>query len=210
MKERFPTITSIIILSALVVGTWFGAQYTQRAVDIDAPAKKTHEPDSWGKVMTLIRTNESGLAVSRIEGEYMEHFPDDDSYDIIQPRAFSLNPGNPTMVATSQLATVLDDGNRVVMKNNAVLMRLADAERQPLNVTSEKITMLLAQDVAFTDQPALAIHGRSTLNGVGMHYNNKSGELRVLRSTDVEIAPRIKSQASSSTDAGTVPENPKP
>lgn len=192
MKERFPTIASIFILSALVVGTWFGAQYTQKAVQIEASAKRTHEPDSWGRVMTLVRTDKSGRAVSRIEGEYMEHFPDNDSYDIIQPRAFSLNPGSPTMVATAQLATVLDEGNRIVMKNNAVLMRLGDHKREPLNVTSEKVTMLVAEDVAFTDEPALAVHGRSTLNGVGMRYDNKSGELKVLRSTDVEIAPRIQ------------------
>lgn len=192
MKDRFPTVASIVILLALVVGTWFGAQYTQRAVQIDVPAKRTHEPDSWGQVMTMVRTNETGHAVSRIEGAYMEHFPDDDSYDIIQPRAFSLNPGSPTMVGTSLLATVLDDGNRVVMKQDAILMRLGDKERQPLNVTSEQITLLLNEDVAFTDLPALAVQGRSTLNGVGMRYDNKTGELKVLESTDVEIAPRIR------------------
>lgn len=192
MKDRFPTVASIVILLALVVGTWFGAQYTQRAVQIDAPAKRTHEPDSWGQVMTMVRTDEAGHAVSRIEGAYMEHFPDDDSYDIIQPRAFSLNPDSPTMVGTSLVATVLDDGNRVVMKQDAILMRLGDKERQPLNVTSEQITLLLNEDIAFTDLPALAIHGRSTLNGVGMRYDNKTGELKVFQSTDVEIAPRIK------------------
>lgn len=192
MKDRFPTIASIVILLALVVGTWFGAQYTQRAVQIESPAKRTHEPDSWGKVMTMVRTDETGHAISRIEGAYMEHFPDDDSYDIIQPRAFSLNPDSPAMVGTSLVATVLDDGNRVVMKQDAILMRLGDKERQPLNVTSEQITLLLNEDVAFTDLPALAVHGRSTLNGVGMRYDNKTGELKVFQSTDVEIAPRIK------------------
>lgn len=210
MKDRFPTVASVVILLALVVGTWFGAQYTQRAVQLDASAKRTHEPDSWGQVMTMVRTDETGHAVSRIEGAYMEHFPDDDSYDIIQPRAFSLSANSPTMVGTSQVATVLDDGNRVIMKQDAILMRLGDKERQPLNVTSEQITLLLDQDVAFTELPALAVHGRSTLNGVGMRYDNKTGELNVFQSTDVEIAPRIKQSKTANESTETNPKDPNP
>lgn len=190
MKDRFPTIASIVILTALVIGTWFAAEYTQRAVELDAPAKQTHEPDSWGKVMIMLRTDENGLPVSRIEGQYMEHFPDDDSYDIIDPRAMSIKPGQPTLVGTSQMATVLDEGNRIVMKNDALVMRLATEQTDPLNVSSQEITLLMDEDVAFTDLPALAIRERSTLKGVGMRYDNKTGELKVYEATEVEIAPR--------------------
>lgn len=201
MKDRFPTFASIVILTGLVVGTWFAAEYTQRAVELDAPAKQTHEPDSWGKVLVMLRTNEQGTPVSRIEGEYMEHFPDDDSYDIIQPRAMSIKPGQPTLVGTSQLATVLDDGNKIIMKNDAVVMRLPTDRTDPLNVSSEEITLLMDEDVAFTDLPAMAIRERSTLKGVGMRYDNKTGELKVYEATDVEIAPRANK-----TQPATVPE----
>jgi len=190
MKDRFPTVASVVILTALVVGTWFAAEYTQRAVELDAPAKQTHEPDSWGKVLVMLRANDDGMAISRIEGEYMEHFPDDDSYDIIAPRAMSVKPDNPTLIGTSQMATVLDEGNRIIMKKDALVMRLATEETDPLNVSSEEITLLMDKDVAFTDLPALAIRERSTLKGVGMRYDNKTGELKVFEATDVEIAPR--------------------
>lgn len=190
MKDRFPTFASIVILTGLVIGTWFAAEYTQRAVELDAPAKQTHEPDSWGKVLVMLRTDETGMPVSRIEGEYMEHFPDDDSYDIIQPRALSIKPGQPTLVGTSQMATVLDEGNRIIMKNDALVMRLGTEQTDPLNVSSEEITLLMDEDVAYTDLPALAIRERSTLKGIGMRYDNKTGELKVYEATDVQIAPR--------------------
>jgi lipopolysaccharide export system protein LptC len=201
MKDRFPTIASIFILTGLVIGTWFAAEYTQRAVELDASAKKTHEPDSWGQVMVMLRTNEDGFAVSRIEGDYMEHFPDDDSYDIIIPRAMSIKAGQPTLVGTAQLATLLDDGNRIVMKNDALVMRLATEATDPLNVSSEQITLLIDEDVAFTDLPAVAVRNRSTLKGTGMRFDNKTGELNVLQATDVEIAPRDRqAQPASSED----------
>jgi len=194
MKDRFPTIASIVILLGLVIGTWFAAEYTQRAVTLDAPSKLTHEPDSWGKSMIMLRTDQDGIPISRIEGEYMEHFPDDDSYDIVAPRAMSIKPDQPTLVGTAQMATVLDDGNRIIMKKDALVMRLADETTEPLNVSSEEITLLMDQDVAYTDLPATAVRNRSTLKGVGMRYDNKTGELNVLGSTDVEIAPRAQEQ----------------
>ena len=194
MRDRFPTIASVVILASLVIGTWFAAQYTQRAVTLDAPAKQTHEPDSWGKAMVMLRTNEAGLAVSRIEGDYMEHFPDDDSYDITEPRALSIKPDQPTLVGTARMATLLDNGNRIDMKKDAVVMRLASDTTEPLNVSSEKITLLINEDLAFTDLPAVAVRNRSTLKGVGMRYENKTGELKVFNSTNVEIAPRAKDQ----------------
>jgi len=200
MKDRFPTVASVVILTALVVGTWFAAEYTQRAVELDAPAKQTHEPDSWGKVLVMLRSNDDGMAISRIEGEYMEHFPDDDSYDIIAPRAMSVKSDTPTLIGTSQMATVLDEGNRIIMKKDAIVMRLATEDTDPLNVSSEEITLLMEEDVAFTDLPALAIRERSTLKGVGMRYDNKTGELKVFEATDVEIAPRANDTDSSPTE----------
>lgn len=200
MRDRFPTIASVVILTTLVVGTWFAAEQTQRAVVLDAPAKQTHEPDSWGKVMVMLRTNEQGLPISRIEGDYMEHFPDDDSYDITSPRAMSIKPDQPTLVGISKMATLLDQGNRIVMKDDALIMRLATETTDPLNVSSEEITLLLDQDVAYTDLPATAVRNRSTLKGVGMRYDNKTGELKVLDSTDVEIAPRAKQEQPQATE----------
>ena len=50
--------------------------------------------------------------------------------------------------------------------------------------------MLVDKDISYTDLPAIAISGRSRMSGIGMHYNNGTQQLNVLKSTDVEIAPR--------------------
>jgi lipopolysaccharide export system protein LptC len=191
MKDRFPTIMSVVILVALVIGTWVAAEHTKRAVVIEAAAKKTHEPDSWSKNFTVVRTNEAGLPISRLVGEYMEHFPDDGSYDITNPIATNVpNEGRVTQ-GTAKMATVLDEGNRIVLKGNAQVFRLPEKDdTDPMNVRSEEMTMLVDEDVAYTDLPAVARDGRTRLSGIGMRYNNKTGELSVKQSTDVEISPK--------------------
>lgn len=190
MKERFALVVSSFILFILVAGTWWAAEYAQRAVDIDPPSRLTHEPDNWAKKLVLVRTNDQGRVINRIEGDVMEHFPDDNSYEVLGPRAFALRPENPLTLATSRSATIYDDGDRIVMKGDAVLLRLGDAEHQPLNFRSEQITMLVKEDVTFTDLPAVAVSGRSRMNGVGMRYNNATQILNVLKSTDMDIAAK--------------------
>ena len=190
MKERFAITVSLVILTSLVMGTWGAADYSQRAVELDPPVRLTHERDHWATQIVLVRTDEKGFVIHRLEGDLMEHFPDDKSYDVLRPRAFGLKADNPLTIATSGTATVFDEGDRIVMKGDVVLLRLADAERQPLNFRSDEVTMLIKKDLAYTDLPAIAISGRSRMSGTGMRYNNATQQLDVFKSTDVEIAPK--------------------
>jgi len=190
MKERFALIISIGILFILVASTWWAADYAQRAVDIDPPSRMTHEPDNWAKKLVLLRTDQQGQVFQRLEGDLMEHFPDDNSYELLKPRAFALRPENPLVIATSRIATIYEDGDRIVMKGDAVVLRLGDSERQPLNFRSDELTLLVKQDITYTDLLATAISGRSRMNGVGMRYNNTSQTLDVFKSTDVDIAAK--------------------
>ena len=190
MKERFAIIVSLVILTSLVMGTWWAADYSQRAVEIDPPVRLTHERDHWATQIVLVRTDENGLVIHRLEGDLMEHFPDDQSYDVVRPRAFGLKADNPLTIATARSATVFEEGDRIVMKGDAVLLRLGDARRQPLNFRTDEVTMLIKKDLAYTDLPAIATSGRSRMSGTGMRYNNATQQLDVFKSTDVEIAPK--------------------
>ena len=86
MRERFAIIFSLLIMVTLVIGTWWAADYSQRAVDIDPPARKTHEPDSWTKNFILLRTDAKGLVINRLEGDRLDHVPDDPR-EIVHQRA---------------------------------------------------------------------------------------------------------------------------
>src|SRR5690606_30308569 len=130
MKDRLPSIVALVLLTGLVIGTWWAADYAQRAVPIDPPRRITHEPDHWASQFVLIRTDEAGTVINRLEGDYLEHFPDDDSYEVKKARAIGQQPNSPLTVATSDTAVMDQDGSRVVMTGNAHVHRRADAENQ--------------------------------------------------------------------------------
>jgi Uncharacterized protein conserved in bacteria len=188
MKDRLPSIVAILLLTGLVIGTWWAADYAQRAVPIDPPRRITHEPDHWAENFVLVRSDPKGMPVNRLEGNYLEHFPDNDSYEIQNVRAVGQQPGSPLTIGTSDRAVMDQDGARVIMRGNAHVRRRADAENAPLDVKSDVLTIMPDEDVVFTDQPALVVHGKSTMNGNGMRYDNKTRQLQVFSATDVKVS----------------------
>jgi lipopolysaccharide export system protein LptC len=188
MKERFPALIALFLLIALVAGTCWAADYAQRAIPIDPPRRLTHEMDAWSRNFFMLRTDAQGQPINRLNGEYAEHFPDDDSYHITAPRAVGLQIGNPMTIATSRTAIVERSGERIIMNDDAYVHRLPDAKNEPLHVRSQQLILLPNEDVVYTAMPAEIIRGHSRLNGKGMRYNNKMVQLEVSAATEVEIA----------------------
>src|SRR5690606_18398516 len=113
----------------LVIGTWWAADYARRSIPIDPPRRITHEPDSWASEFVMIRTDVNGVAINRLEGSYMSHFPDDDSYEITDAQAIGQQPGSPITIGTANMAVMDGTGDRIVMKGDAHVHRQAEKDR---------------------------------------------------------------------------------
>lgn len=188
MKERLPGLIATLLLCSLVVLSWWAAEYTQRAVQLEPPRRVTHEPDAWSENFVMVRTNSQGEAINRLEGGYMRHYPDDDSYEIDNARAVGQRAGSPITVATGNKAVMDQDGSRITLTGNAHLHRIPYDDRPALDVTSEKLILLPDEDVVYTNLPALVLNGKSQINGKGMRYDNESRTLEVFSASDVKIS----------------------
>ncbi|MFA5520692.1 MAG: LPS export ABC transporter periplasmic protein LptC [Castellaniella sp.] len=188
MRERGPTLIAVTLLMALVAGTWWAADYVQRAVPIDPPARLTHEPDSWAGRFVMIRTGPDGVAINRLEGLAMRHYPDDDSYEVDHARATGQHADAPVTISRADHATMDAEGTRIVMQGNARVHRLPDLERAELDVQSERLVLYPDEDVVETDLPATVVNGPHVMYGIGMRYDNRSRTLQVFSATDVKIS----------------------
>ena len=196
MRERFPALTALILLVALVLSTWWAANYAQKAVETDPPRRMTHEMDSWSKNFVMLRTDATGKPIDRLEGDYGRHFPDDDSYHVTNPRAIGQQAGNPITIGTSKTAIMDDHNNRITMIGDAHVHRQADAKNDALDAYSQKFIIMPNDDVVYTDLPAHVVKGRSTMDGVGMRYDNKTQQLQVYSASNVNLAPKDTNRTS--------------
>lgn len=200
MREKLPSLVAMVLLLILVAGTWWAADYTQRSLEVDPPRRFTHEPDSWAQNFILVRTDEQGRALNRLEGKHMLHYPDDDSYKITSARAVSNQADSPIIIATSKTAIMDQGGSRITLIGDAHAQRLPDAERKPLDVRSEVLVILPDEDVVHTEEPALVVNGNSTMRGKGMRYNNTTRQLEVFSASDVKISGQDRQERQSSSN----------
>lgn len=207
MKDRAPSLIALVLLLVLVSGTWWAADYAQRSIATDPPRRVTHEPDSWAHDFVMIRTDPSGVAANRLEGTEMQHFPDDDSYEITTAKATGQRPGTPVTVGTSNIAIMDEDGARIIMKGDAHVHRFADEERPALDVRSDQLTLRPDDNLVFTDLPARVVNGKSTMNGTGMRYDNNTRQLQIFSASDVKLSGQDR-QSQSAVQPSSPPGKP--
>lgn len=189
MKDRLPALIALFLLVALVITTWWAADYAQRTVPIDAPITIRHEPDAWSSKFVMISTNEQGQAINRLSGEALRHYPDDDSYEADKTHLIGMHPNNPRTLATADLVTLKDKGDLILLKGNAHIHRFPSEESSTLDVRSEELTILPKEDIIKTDKEADVQQGNSRMKGKGMIYNNETRRLEVFNNSDVKISP---------------------
>ncbi len=195
MKERVPALIAFFLLAVLVITAWWAADYAQRAIPIDPEIKITHEPDAWTGKFVMVSSDRTGHAINRLSGDSMVHFPDDDSYDAVNPILIGVHPERPRVVSTSDTATMKEHGNLVILRGNAHIHRFPTAENSALDVRSEELTVLPEEDIIKTDKLADVKQGNSKMKGQGMIYNNKTQQLNVFANTDVTISPQDMDKA---------------
>lgn len=188
MKERTPGLIALLLLALLVFGTWWASDYTLSSIQVDPPRRLTHERDSWSDRFTMIRSNSDGYAFNRLDGSSMEHFPDNDTYEITDPHAINHQAGSPTTTGEARFGILDGTGERIILQHDAHVQRLPDEENQLLDVRSQELVILPDIDQVFTNQPALVVSGKSTLRGTGMHYDNRSRQLTVYDASNVKMS----------------------
>src|SRR5690606_2463416 len=198
MKDRLATGISILLLMLLVAGTWWAASVAERSIVQDPPRRLTHEIDTYINQFVLIQSDEAGVPRTRVEGDRLVHYPDDDSSDVTRFRGYTENKGNPPTQVNADAARMDQDGARITLQGNVRFQRQANRERPALTITSPYMTIYPDTEIAQTDAPATIVHGNSQMQGEGLTYNNVTRELQVARRTQVVIPPKTGSKASSS------------
>lgn len=199
MRERLPSLTALLLLVILVIGTWWAAYYTHSTVELDPPRRQTHEPDSWAKHFIMLRTDEKGFAINRLEGDYMEHFPDDDSYHLDEVNVTIRQEANPVTTGTADTAIMDQGGARIQMIGNAYIHREPDEKGDIFTIRSEQLTLLPHEDKIQTEEPAVVVNGAHTMQGKGMYYDNTTRQLQVHQKTHVIMSPPNSPNPNAST-----------
>ena len=173
MKHWSGQLFPLILLAALAALSF----WLERVVDLPEgrrDGKLRHDPDSIVEHFMVRRMNTEGVLQYRLHSPYMEHYADDDSSLIKQPRLVYYRPDAPDMTLSGEQALVTEEGDKVYIWGNVVATRTAAPDRLPMIARMPDLTVLPDDGTAFTKSPVEINQGNSWLKGIGMDIDNNN------------------------------------
>jgi len=202
LRERLPVIASIGMLAILAAMTGLLAQRTSQEHRSTPQRTSPDRPDWFIEGFHLVRLGLSERVTWQITAQRMQHRPQNDAVELVQPTLLRIEPGRPTMVIRAQEAQTLEMGNLTHLRGQVEITRAADRDGPALKIQTERLDVLAPQDLARAAGPVRIERGGSNLTGIGMEFDNATRRLQVLAD--------VQGQWSSAPGPQPRPESPTP
>lgn len=178
LADRLKALLATVLMSALVVGTWYLAE---SAADRSPPRARApgHVPDYFVEGVAMIRLNGEGRPVFRMLADEMRHFPDDGTTEFDAPVLVSLDPERPTVRLSARHARTDAEGRMTELIDDVLLVREPAPGVPRMTVETDFAIVDSVTEIARTTHPVLIRRGESTLTGVGMQFDNAARHLTV-------------------------------
>lgn len=170
---------SLLFFAALAAASWGLSEYLVRG-KLERAYGSPQGPNAIIEVADIVRTGPDGLPQYRLQAQRIEHSENEDTSTMLAPSLVTLMKDRPTSTAKAQTAIATENQNKIDLSGDVVMTRAAFADQPAMRITAPKATMLVQEERAFTDAPVQVQRGFSTLQGVGMVFDHKTQQIRVL------------------------------
>jgi lipopolysaccharide export system protein LptC len=188
--DRIAALISIALLAVLAAVSFYLAEKARR---LDVPITKrviNSDPDYFIEGFSMTKTAPDGKPRFRLNATHAKHRPDTDGFELTQPVAISLDPGNAITRISAKHGTTTNGRERTELDGDVVIDRRDKKSGDVLLIETAQLTLLTEQDLAQSDQLVVITQGASQIRGTGMVLNTVTRELRVLADVKVTLPAR--------------------
>lgn len=152
------------------------------------PAQVLHQPDYYLHNFVTVNMEEDGTLKNRLEADYMAHYPDDDTTELVKPRLSVTRPGQEPVQVTADKGWVTADNKVILLSGSVNLWQLDESGNKRLEIITSEVKILTDEEYAETEKPA-TISGRdTTVNATGVRAWLKEGRLQLLSNVHTTIS----------------------
>jgi lipopolysaccharide export system protein LptC len=125
-----------------------------------------------------------------------QHYPDDDSVDLVAPALALTDPGKPRLAVTADAGTVSGNRDTVTLRGHVLATREAAATPPggtpagPASFTTEVLRIVPRLSRAETDAPVTIEEPRGIIHGVGMVFDNEAHTFKLKSAVRGTLQPR--------------------
>lgn len=177
--DRLRAWSALLPLAALLAGTyWLSQQVLPLPPSPDYKAR--HDPDYIVNNFSAETLGAQGAPRFLISAQKMEHYPDDDTTLLEQPRLTRPYVDRPPIHITASQGEVSHNGDEVFLHDEVRIVRDASATQGAMMITTSYLHVIPDDEQADTDRPITMTEARGTISAVGMRLDSKARVIKLL------------------------------
>jgi lipopolysaccharide export system protein LptC len=177
-----------LMLSLALLTLWLDHQVRVEGAGTGAPRR--HDPDYLVTNFVTTTYARDGRVETVLAAAEMQHYPDDDSTELVAPRVEQARPEQPRFTVRADRGKISREGDEIFLYDNVVLVREADQERPEARMTTSFLHILRDRALVRTDRQVLFEEPGRMLSGRGMEYFNETRELFLHANVHASFEPK--------------------
>jgi lipopolysaccharide export system protein LptC len=179
MMQRLTAWFPVLLLAAVAAVTVWLDRHVQPP-DIVNNGKGRHDPDYIADNFTVTRIGPDGTVRYKMKALRMQHYPDDDTTDLVAPHVVNFREAGVTMTATSKTAKLSSNGDNVYLQDDVRLTRSPYENHSELVVLTTWLHVVPDDGTARTDKPVRIQDATTVITSDGLEFDNKTRILKLL------------------------------
>ncbi len=137
-------------------------------------------PDYIVEDISGIRMNHELAIQQTFFAKKMFHYRHEESTQLEQTHFVSTAPDKPVMSVDADQAELSGNGADVYLTGNVVVLRGAEENEDKVTMKTSSLHLIPGEDIAKTDQAVVISRLNTTITGVGLDLNNRTGVIKLL------------------------------
>jgi len=148
-----------------------------------------HDPDYYMEKFTVTAMNDAGQPRYRLDGEYMQHYPDDDTTELTKPHIEIYAEAGPPWYIDAERGWVSADGELVLLLGGVVARQENPDTKRTRILSSDELRVRPNDEYAETDKPVTLTSGPNIVQAIGMRAYIGEGRLQLLSNARGKYEP---------------------
>ena len=194
VRESVVGYLPLMLMVALALGTWLIAKNTPGLLSPSTPGAVKHEADYTLDHFKMQRFDPTGAMKVEIEGEHMQHFPDDDIMEVEQIRVVTTEPDGRQMTATALHGRARGDSSEVWLDGQAQVVA-ENVGELPIQMNGEHLHALPKVRRVDSQSMVLVRQGDSEFNADGLEFDDLTRLLTLHGNVHALMQPKLRQAA---------------
>jgi lipopolysaccharide export system protein LptC len=152
-------------------------------------------PDFVVENFQATRMNLDGTERYAVIARKMVHYAENDSSVLDEPQLFHYDPQSATMSIRANQGIMSNNGENAYFVGDVHVRRAAYGPNPEMSLLTTYLHVIPDQDLVKTDREVTLTSGNSTLKGLGLEFNNKTREMKLLSDVKGQFETPAKDKA---------------